>query len=142
MSYQKFKRTSRAWATVAIASMAGLFVAPEAYAQTSDKTVYTSVETLPEFPGGIKGFTNYVKSNLRYPAEAQKQKVQGRVNVSFVVEPNGKLSEVKAVGRPQPLLQDEAIRVMKASPLWTAGKQDGKAVRVQYTVPIIFALKS
>ncbi len=99
--------------------------------------VYTSVEQLPEFPGGMGNFFKFVKTHLKFPADANGAK--GRVNVTFIVNRDGSLSDMKAIGRvSHPALEKEALRVMKLLPKWMPGKQNGKPVRVQYTVPIIF----
>ena len=123
-----------------------IMIAPcvNTYAQIKqgDQQVYNTVERLPEFPGGGTGFMSFVKKSIRYPAEAVKQKIEGRSHVTFVVEKDGTLSNVKAIGKPQPVFDKEAVRVIAASPRWKAGTEKGKAVRVQFTVPIVFSLKS
>lgn len=97
--------------------------------------VYTSVETLPKFPGGFEGFTKFLKQNI----DNKKTEAPGRVNITFVVEKDGLLSDVKAIGRDtESKGAEEAIRVIKLSPKWEPGKQNGKPVRVQYTVPVVF----
>ncbi len=142
MNYQHFSRAVRYCALPALLTMIMVITGAKSYAQKSaaDTTVYTSVQTLPQFPGGVDGFMRFMHTNLRYPAEAKKQKVQGRVNVNFVVERDGSLSNIKAVGRPNALLTDEALRTIKASPKWTPGKQGGIPVRTQFTVPVVFSL--
>ncbi len=142
MKYQHFSRVVRYCALPALLTLTMVITSAKSYAQkgTADTTVYTKVDVLPEFPGGVDGFMKFMRTNLRYPAEAKKQKVQGRVNVNFVVERDGSLSNVKAVGRPNALLTDEALRTVKASPRWTPGKQNGKTVRTMYTVPVMFSL--
>ncbi len=97
--------------------------------------VYTSVEVLPHFPGGVEGFTNFLKQNINN----KKAEAPGRVNITFVVEKDGSLSDVHAIGRnTESKAAEEAIRVIKLSPKWEPGKQNGKPVRVQYTVPVVF----
>ena len=97
--------------------------------------IFTSVEGLPEFPGGYQKFLAFVKENL----DQSKSSVAGRANITFVVEQDGTLSDIKAVGRIfDENAINEAIRVMKLSPKWNPGKQNGKPVRVQYTLPIVF----
>ena len=97
-------------------------------------------EEMPSFPGGVMALMEFLQKNVKYPVEAQKKGVQGRVLVSFVVEKDGSLSEIKTVKSVDPLLDEEAMRVVKSMPNWTPGKQKGKAVRVKYNVPISFKL--
>lgn len=102
--------------------------------------VFSSVDKAPEFPGGVKAFTTYLEKNVKYPAVDRDSNSQGKVYVSFVVEPDGKLSDLLAVRGPSETLKAEAVRVLASSPAWKPGVQDGKPVRVQYTVPINFVL--
>ena len=97
-------------------------------------------EEMPSFPGGVMALMEFLQKNVKYPVEAQKKGVQGRVLVSFVVEKDGSLSEIKTVKSVDPLLDEEAVRVVKSMPKWEPGKQKGKAVRVKYNVPISFKL--
>lgn len=115
--------------------------APEPKADIKGK-VFASVDEAPEFPGGISKFGEYLGKNIRYPLNDFKAGTQGNVFVSFVIEQDGRLSDIVAVRGPSETLKAEAIRVMELSPVWKPGMQDGKAVRVQYTVPIKFALGS
>lgn len=106
-----------------------------------NQKVFDVVEQMPQFPGGQAALFEYLMNNVKYPADAVKQKVEGRVIASFVVETDGSITEVN-VWRPVfPSLDAEAIRVLQAMPKWTPGMQDGKPVRVKYTVPVIFKLK-
>ena len=107
----------------------------------SSNTVYAAVETIPQFPGGIPAFSDYISKNLRYPKEAYDKKIEGRVNVTFVIEKDGSLTGVRPVGKYDPILAQEAVRVVASSPQWKPGMQNNKYVRVQFTVPIIFNLK-
>jgi len=107
----------------------------------SSNTVFSTVEILPEFPGGVPAFSQYIAKTLRYPKEAYDKKIEGRVNITFVVEKDGSISAVRPTGKYDPLLADEAVRVIMSSPQWKPGMQKNKFVRVQYTVPIIFSLK-
>lgn len=102
--------------------------------------VFVSVEKSPEFPGGVKAFTTYLERNVKYPAVDRENNIQGKVMVSFVVETDGKLTDVSAVRGPSETLKAEGVRVIASSPAWKPGLQGGKPVRVQYTVPINFAL--
>lgn len=102
--------------------------------------IFTSVEKVPEFPGGIEKFYAYLSKNVRYPAVARENNTQGRVIVQFVCERDGSLTDIKVVRGIGDGCDEEAIRVLKASPHWTPGIQNGRPVRVQYSVPISFTL--
>ena len=104
---------------------------------------FVVVEEMPSFgPGGIDEFrNNYIAKNLKYPDVAAENGIQGRVYVNFVVEPDGRVTNVKVVRGVDPALDKEAVRVVSSSPKWKPGKQRGKPVRVQYTIPIIFVLQ-
>jgi len=104
--------------------------------------VYAAVEHQPSFPGGIDAFSNYLAANVKYPVIARENNVQGRVIVRFVVEKNGSLSDVKVIRGIGSGADEEAVRVLKASPKWNPGMQKGTPVRTQYTVPVNFALSA
>ena len=106
-----------------------------------NQKVYDTVDQLPEFPGGMPALIEYLQTNIKYPKDAEKQKVEGRVLVQFVVETDGSISDVKVAKEVFPSLDAEGIRVVQAMPKWTPGKHKGKIVRVQYTLPIVFSLK-
>ncbi|WP_075558850.1 M56 family metallopeptidase [Parabacteroides timonensis] len=103
-----------------------------------DDKVYQVVEVMPEFPGGETELLKYMARNVKYPAESVKNKEEGRVSLSFIINKDGSLSDIKVVKSLTPLLDAEAIRVVKDMPNWTPGKVKGKVVRVAYTVPIFF----
>ena len=103
-------------------------------------SVYDVVEQMPSFPGGISGLRTYLNQNIRYPAEAQENCVQGRVVVSFVVGKDGHISDVTVLRSVDPSLDKEAIRVVRNMPRWTPGKQGGEPVKVRYNVPVSFRL--
>ena len=103
--------------------------------------VYDCVEQMPSFPGGSQKLKEFIEENLRYPKELEETCVQGRVIVRFVVERNGKLSNVKVVKSVHPALDKEAIRIVKLMPRWIPGRQNGITVRVKFYIPIIFRLK-
>lgn len=109
-------------------------------AQKNQK-VFDVVEQMPEYPGGIQALFEYLSQNVKYPADAENQKVEGRVIATFIVETDGTINNVEVVKPVFPSLDAEAIRVLSGMPKWTPGKQSGKEVRVKYTVPIIFNLK-
>ena len=112
--------------------------APEAIVPDGDDKVYDVVEQQPEFPGGTSGLAKWLGDNIKYPAEAAKQGIEGRVIVQFVVGIDGTVSNVKLMRPVNPLLDQEALRVVSAMPKWTPGKQDGKPVAVKYTIPVTF----
>ena len=103
--------------------------------------VYDCVEQMPSFPGGSQKLKEFIEENLRYPKELEETCVQGRVIVRFIVERNGKLSNVKVVKSVDPALDKEAIRIVKLMPRWIPGRQNGITVRVKFYIPIIFRLK-
>ncbi len=103
--------------------------------------VFDVVEEMPSFPGGNGALMSYLNGNTKYPVVAQENGVQGRVIVSFVVERDGSISDVRVARSVDPSLDREAQRVVKSMPRWTPGKQNGSAVRVKYTVPVVFRLQ-
>jgi len=102
--------------------------------------VYSAVEDNPEFPDGEAGFGKFLEKNIRYPDGDKKNKMEGKVYATFVVEKDGSLTDLRILRAPSPTLGDEVLRVMKLSPKWKPGTQNGQLVRVQYTVPVNFAL--
>ncbi|MBB2149066.1 energy transducer TonB [Pedobacter gandavensis] len=107
-----------------------------------DNQIYNAsgVEVYPEFEGGMKGWAKYLQRNLRYPDLALEKDVQGRVMVSFVVEKDGSISDVKLISGIGSGCDEEALRVIRKSPRWKPGKQNEQTVRVRYTIPLAFAL--
>ena len=103
--------------------------------------VYDIVDEMPSFPGGLTALMNYLRTNTRYPAAAQIAGIEGRVIVSFIVEPNGSVSNIEIVGSVDTDLDQEALRVVRQMPKWKAGKQDGSTVRVKFHLPIKFMLE-
>lgn len=117
----------------------------EAVAQPEPKPevekVFDVVEQMPSFPGGPSALMEWLSNNVKYPVVAQENNVQGRVVVSFVVERDGSITDVKVVRGVDPSLDKEASRVVRAMPRWIPGKQNGSAVRVKYNVPVAFRLQ-
>jgi len=102
--------------------------------------VFEIVEQMPEFPGGAAGLMQFLSNNIKYPAIAEENGIQGRVVCTFVVECDGSITDIK-VSRPlDPSLDKEAVRVLSKMPKWIPGKQKGKPVRVKYSVPVTFRL--
>jgi periplasmic protein TonB len=116
--------------------------APESTDKSSvdPSKIFTAVETEPSFPGGIEMFYKFLQYNIRYPAKAFEDKIQGKVFVSFTVEKDGSLNNIKVVRALGAGCDEEAVRVMELSPKWKPGVQNGRPVRVQYTMPISFSL--
>ncbi len=104
--------------------------------------IFKSVETYPEFPGGLDAFVKFLSRNVNYPVRARDKGVQGRVVISFVVEKDGTLTDIKMISGIGSGCDEEALRVMKMSPPWTPGTQGGKPVRTSYSVPISFTLSN
>ncbi len=109
--------------------------------QEENERVFVEVEQLPEFPGGKKAFIQYLNENLVYPKSAFERKIEGKVVVSFVVEADGSITNVKVANSVDEDLDKEAVRVVKAMPKWIPGKHKGKAVPVLFRcLPINFQL--
>ena len=99
------------------------------------------METQPSFPGGEAKLYGYLGNNMKYPPIARDNNIQGRVYVSFVVERNGSITDVKVLRGIGGGCDEEAIRVVKSMPKWSPGKQRGKSVRVRFNLPIVFKLQ-
>jgi protein TonB len=98
------------------------------------------VERLPEFPGGPVEFMKWLTRNLKYPASAQQQKIEGRVVVSFIINKDGTTSDIKVTKSATPILDREALRVIRMMPKWKAGEDHGKPCRTMMAIPVVFAL--
>lgn len=98
------------------------------------------VERLPEFPGGPVEFMKWLTRNLKYPASAQQQKIEGRVVVSFIINKDGTTSDIKVTKSATPVLDREALRVIRMMPKWKAGEDHGKPCRTMMAIPVVFAL--
>lgn len=109
-------------------------------AAPGSKTVYRSVEQMPQFPGGEAALMKYLKSHINYPPMAAMNDIQGNVIVQFVVNEDGSVGEVKVVRSLDKDLDREAIRVVKSLPKFTPGRHKGKAASVWYTLPVPFKL--
>lgn len=120
-------------------------VAPDSVAAPTDGVakdeVFMVTEQMPEYPGGMKELFKFLQDNLKYPENAMKNNVQGRVIVQFVVEKDGTPTEFKVARSVDPDLDAEALRVMKTMSKWKPGMQRGEVVRVKYTVPVSFKLQ-
>ena len=103
--------------------------------------VFDMVEQMPTFPGGQQELMSYLGKNIKYPTIAQENGTQGRVIIQFVVERDGTITDVHVARGVDPYLDKEAVRVVQSMPKWIPGKQNGKAVRVKFTVPVMFRLQ-
>jgi protein TonB len=102
--------------------------------------VYQEVEEMPEYPGGEKALMNDLIGKIKYPEEAKKNGIQGKVFVSFVVDEQGKVTNAKIERGVEASLDKESLRVVSELKTWKPGKEKGKAVKVAYTIPINYAL--
>ena len=110
-------------------------------AQASEGEVYQICEEMPDFPGGMRECMNFLGKNIKYPTSAIENGIEGRVIIQFIVNRDGSIIEPKVVREVDPALDKEALRVVNMMPKWKPGKQDGEAVRVKYTIPVMFRLQ-
>jgi protein TonB len=108
--------------------------------EAEEVQIFTVVESMPGFPGGEAARIEYLNENIKYPQMARESGIQGRVFVTFVVERDGSVTDVKVLRGIGGGCDEEAIRVIKNMPKWEPGKQRGKPVRVQFNMPILFKL--
>ena len=115
---------------------------PEIHPETHHDAnhVYHVAERMPAFPGGMSQLMSFIKKNVRYPVDAVKEGTEGRVILTFTVERDGSLTDIEVAKSVSPSLDKEAVRIVKSMPRWIPGRQDGKKVRVKYTLPIYFKL--
>jgi len=114
----------------------------QAEEEATEDEIFVIVEDMPKFRGGdINKFREWVQKRVRYPEIAAENGIQGRVFITFVVEPNGNVTNVSVTRSVDPLLDDAAKEAVAASPKWEPGMQRGRPVRVRYSIPIIFQLQ-
>ena len=106
----------------------------------SSNRIYEVVEEMPEFPGGTLALANYLYNNVKYPPLAEQNKIQGRVNCVFVITNEGKVTDVQITSSSDPLLDEEAKRVISSMPKWIPGRHEGERVNTKYSVPVTFTL--
>lgn len=106
----------------------------------SDEVPFEEIEQMPSFPGGVYSLMEYLSNNIHYPEECVKQKIEGRVLIEFVVESNGGITSLNVKQPIHPLLDEEALRVIRIMPRWFPAISNKVAVRVKYTVPVTFRL--
>jgi len=110
--------------------------------EEEEEVIFVIVEQNAEFPGGQKALMKYLAENIKYPVIAQESGLQGRVICQFVVEKDGSITDIQVVrSAGDKSLDNEAVRVIKTMPKWHPGKQRGKAVRVRFTLPVVFKLQ-
>ncbi len=109
--------------------------------EVSEAEIFTVVESMPSFPGGMGALMKYLAENIKYPPLAKESGIQGRVFINFVVEPDGSISNVKVLRGIGGGCDEEAVRVVERMPKWSPGKQRGKPVRVSYNLPVKFTLQ-
>ena len=109
--------------------------------EVEEQQIFQVVEEMPEFPGGMAECMKWLSKNIKYPTISQENGVQGRVIVQFVINRDGSIVDAKVVRGVDPYLDKEALRVISMMPKWKPGKQRGKAVRVKFTVPVMFRLQ-
>jgi TonB family protein len=107
----------------------------------SQDEVYAFVEQMPEFPGGMDAMLSFIRDGIRYPAMAKEAGVQGKVICQFVIDQDGRISQVKVLRGIGYGCDEEALRVIRSMPAWKPGRQNGQPVRVQYNLPIAFKLQ-
>lgn len=108
---------------------------------SQNEQVFETVEQMPQFPGGPNALFEYLAKSVKYPVVAEENGIQGRVIMTFVLERDGSITDVKVAKSVDPSLDKEAIRVIQSMPKWNPGKQNGSTVRVKYTVPVTFRLQ-
>ncbi|MBO4531234.1 MAG: energy transducer TonB [Paludibacteraceae bacterium] len=110
------------------------------FTEEDSSYVYERVDKKAEFPGGTMELMKFLKLNLNYPQEALEEMIQGRVYVQFVVKKNGEITDIVIAGPVHPLLDAEAVRVVKLMPKWIPAEFNGKAVNSRFTLPLLFKL--
>ena len=107
-----------------------------------DDQPFLIVETMPKFQGGdLNTFRKWVQDNVKFPTIALENGISGRVTLSFVIEKDGRLTNIQVLQTPDRSLSEEAVRVLNKSPKWTPGKQRNQVVRVKYTLPVEFRMQ-
>ncbi len=126
------------------AAQTAVYTPPAAVEEEEEEAaqqIFTVVEEMPEFPGGMNELLKYLAKSIKYPVIAQENGIQGRVICAFVVNRDGSIVDAEVLRGVDPSLDKEALRVIMSMPKWKPGKQRGKPVRVKYTVPVTFRLQ-
>ena len=116
-------------------------VASATPAATTTDSVFEVAEVMPEFPGGTQALLNTIAQKLKYPPKAIDDQIEGRVVLQFIVDKQGKITDIQVLRGITPELDQATIDVVRALPDWNPGMQDGEPVNVKYTLPIVFKLK-
>lgn len=109
--------------------------------KVDQERIYSITEVMPEFPGGESAMPAFLHKHTQYPADARQQKKQGTVYLSFVVNEDGRITDVKVLRSVFPSLDKEAVRIVSVMPNWKPGMQNGKAVKCQFNFPVRFVLR-
>lgn len=119
-----------------------LFSVTISFAQKTDKSkdVFEQVDVVPEYPGGMPAMFDFIGKNLKYPKEAVKNNIQGKVLIKLIIEEDGSISETAIAKSLGYGCDEEVTRVVKAMPKWSPGKKDNQLVRTSFVLPIMFAL--
>ncbi len=132
-------------AAMLIGIFAGLITFGSCGSESDDQLEVENPEdttsVLPSFPGGTEALKQFISDNLKYPPQAEKEGIEGRVVCSFIVLGDGTVSDIEVAQSAHPLLDNEAVRVLKLMPKWNPGKQHGVPISVRYTLPITFRLE-
>ena len=113
---------------------------PTAEATDTTEKIFTLIEKAPEYPGGWQAYYNYLGENIVYPQKAKQNNIQGKVILTFVIGKDGHINDLQVLSSPDDDLSIEALRVVRSAPAFIPGIQNGKPVRVQFTIPITFSL--
>jgi protein TonB len=119
-----------------------VFIEPTDPVIPVEAKTWVIVQEMPEFPGGNAALLRFVSENMKYPAEALENGIQGKVNLKFVVMPDGSIGIIEILRQVDPLLDNEAVRVVKTLPRFKPGKQNGVPVQVWFSLPVVFQIKS
>ncbi|SOE22666.1 outer membrane transport energization protein TonB [Spirosomataceae bacterium TFI 002] len=114
---------------------------PAGLGKPKEEEIFTAVEQQPEFPGGTSEMYKYIGENMKYPAAAQRANISGRVFIKFVVEKDGSIGNIEVLKGIGFGCDEEAMRVIKSMPKWNPGRQNGKNVRVYFTMPVVYRLE-
>ena len=123
-------------------SMKSMKNVTESIQAINEKEVYDKVDVMPQFPDDMKGLMKYLSENIKYPADAIENNIEGRVLVRFIITATGEIADAEVLRSLYPSCDAEAVRIVEAMPKWTPGKKDGKDVAVYFTLPIKYALAS
>lgn len=110
------------------------------YIDNDDEQIYDKPDKIAQFPGGMDAYVTWMTANFHYPEKAIRNNVEGRVVLSFIVNKQGRIKDIKVLKRLSPECDKEAIRMVKAMPRWFAAEHQGRKVNCRYTMPVVFKL--